>query len=138
MTGTATDERLLGDVVVRRAMAGDREAFTRLVAMHDSSMAKVAYVVSGDPDVARDAVQSAWTIAWRRLGGLRDPAQVRSWLHTIAANEARQLIRRRRRHTVVDLSIVDDATDGRGDPGDLIHPSTSNGHCTSSSRTTAR
>jgi RNA polymerase sigma-70 factor (ECF subfamily) len=121
MTGTATDDRLIGDTVVRRAMSGDRKAFTRLVAMHDSSMAKVAYVVSGDPDVARDAVQSAWTIAWRRLGGLRDPGQVRSWLLTIAANEARQLVRRRRRHTVVDLSIVDDATDGRGDPGDLIH-----------------
>jgi RNA polymerase sigma-70 factor (ECF subfamily) len=121
MTGIATDDWLAGDTVVRRAMAGDRDAFTRLVALHDSSMAKVAYVVSGDPDVARDAVQAAWTIAWRRLGGLRDPAQVRSWLLAIAANEARQLIRRRRRHAVVDLSIVDDATDGRGDPGDLIH-----------------
>lgn len=121
MTGIATDERVIGDTVIRRAMSGDREAFTRLVAMYDNSMAKVAYVVSGDPEVARDAVQAAWTIAWRRLGGLRDPAQVRSWLLTIAANEARQLVRRRRRHTVVDLSIVGDATDGRGDPGDLIH-----------------
>jgi RNA polymerase sigma-70 factor (ECF subfamily) len=121
MTGTATDERLIGDAVVRGAMAGDREAFTRLVALYDSQMAKVAYVVSGDPDVARDAVQAAWAIAWRRLGGLRDPGQVRSWLLTIAANEARQLVRRRRRHTVVDLSIVSDATDGRGDPGELIH-----------------
>jgi RNA polymerase sigma-70 factor (ECF subfamily) len=121
MTGIATDERLIGDTVVRRAMTGDREAFTRLVAMYDGSMSKVAYVVSGDPDVARDAVQAAWAIAWRRLGGLRDPAQVRSWLLTIAANEARQQVRRRRRHVVVDLSIVDDATDGRGDPGDSIH-----------------
>jgi DNA-directed RNA polymerase specialized sigma24 family protein len=32
--------------------------------------------------------QSAWTIAWRRLGSLRDVAQVRSWLIAIAANEA--------------------------------------------------
>ncbi|HEU0244067.1 MAG TPA: sigma-70 family RNA polymerase sigma factor [Candidatus Limnocylindrales bacterium] len=121
MTGIATDERAIGDTVVRRAMAGDREAFTRLVATYDSSMAKVAYVVSGDPDLARDAVQAAWTIAWRRLGGLRDPGQVRAWLLTIAANEARQLVRRRRRHPVVDLSIVGDATDGHGDPGDRIH-----------------
>ena len=120
MTGTATDEPVIGDVVVRRAMEGDREAFTRLVAMYDSPMAKVAYVVSGDPDVARDAVQAAWSIAWRRLDSLRDPGQVRSWLLTIAANEARQQVRRRRRHVVVDLSIVADAT-GRDDPGDLIH-----------------
>jgi RNA polymerase sigma-70 factor (ECF subfamily) len=121
MTGIATDERLIGDMVVRRAMTGDREAFTRLVASYDSSMSKVAYVVSGDPDMARDAVQSAWTIAWSRLGGLRDPAQVRAWLLTIAANEARQQVRRRRRHSVVDLSIAEETTGGRGDPGDSIH-----------------
>ena len=27
-----------------------------------------------------DAVQSAWSIAWQRIGGLRDPSQVRAWL----------------------------------------------------------
>jgi RNA polymerase sigma-70 factor (ECF subfamily) len=101
-------------------MTGDREAFTRLVSTYDSSMSKVAYVVSGDPDVARDAVQSAWAIAWRRLGGLRDPDQVRAWLLTIAANEARQQVRRRQRHIVLDLSVVEEVADGRGDPSDTI------------------
>ncbi len=120
VTGIATDERLIGDAVVRRAMAGDREAFTWLVSTYDGAMGKVAYVVCGDPDVTRDAVQSAWAIAWRRLGGLRDPGQVRAWLVSIAANEARQLVRRRRRHIVLDLSVVDEVSDGRGDPGDTI------------------
>jgi RNA polymerase sigma-70 factor (ECF subfamily) len=119
VTDFALDDPRLGDAVVRRAMTGDREAFTALVARYDGSMAKVAYVVSGDPDVARDAVQAAWTIAWRRLGSLREPAQVRAWLLTIAANEARQTVRRRR-HIVTDLSIAEEVTDGRGDPGDSI------------------
>lgn len=120
VTDIALDDPRLGDAVVRRAMTGDREAFTSLVARYDGAMAKVAYVVSGDPDVARDAVQAAWAIAWRRLGGLRDPTQVRAWLLTIAANEARQTVRRRRRHIVTDLSIAEAVTDGRGDPGDTI------------------
>ena len=120
MAGLGMDERLIGDSVVRLAMTGDREAFTRLVGMHDDAMSRVAYVVSGDPDVARDAVQAAWAIAWRRLGGLRDPAQVRPWLLTVAANEARQMTRRRRRHIVIDLSIVDDAPAARGDPAESI------------------
>lgn len=120
VTDIALDDPRLGDAVVRRAMAGDREAFASLVARHGGAMAKVAYVVSGDPDVARDAVQAAWTIAWRRLGSLRDPSQVRAWLLTIAANEARQTVRRRRRHIVTDLSIAEEVTDGRGDPGDSI------------------
>lgn len=120
VTDTALDDPRLGDAVVRRAMTGDREAFTSLVARYDGAMGKVAYVVCGDPDVTRDAVQSAWAIAWRRLGSLRDPAQVRAWLVSIAANEARQLVRRRRRHIVLDLSVVDEVSDGRGDPGDTI------------------
>jgi RNA polymerase sigma factor (sigma-70 family) len=35
---------------------------------------------------------------------VRDRTQIRSWLVAIAANEARQHVRRRRRATVVDIS----------------------------------
>jgi RNA polymerase sigma-70 factor (ECF subfamily) len=40
-----------------------------------------------------DAVQGAWVRAWRSMRGLRDPARLRPWLMSIAANEARQLVR---------------------------------------------
>ena len=82
-------------------------------------MARVAYVVLGDADLARDAVQSAWSIAWRRLHSLRDPAHVRAWLVAIAANEARHAGRRERRTTIVDISEVLDRH-GSSDPADLI------------------
>lgn len=105
---------------VRLAAAGDEAAFTRLVEQHHPAMAKVAYVITGDVDVTRDAVQAAWAIAWRRLGMLRDPEQVRPWLVAIAANEARQAIRRRRRSgPVLDISAVLDERGG-GDPADRI------------------
>lgn len=100
---------LLGDVgaieaTVRSAAAGDEAAFARLVAEHHASMARVAFVISGDVETTLDAVQSAWAIAWRRIGSLREPSQVRAWLVAIAANEARQAMRRRRRERVVDIS----------------------------------
>lgn len=120
MTDLAMGEGATVETLVRRAGSGDEVAFTRLVAAHNPAMARVAYVVCGDVELARDAVQIAWSIAWRRLGGLRDPGQVRSWLVAIAANEARQQVRSRRRHVVVDLSVADGAVDGRSDPGDLI------------------
>jgi RNA polymerase sigma-70 factor (ECF subfamily) len=80
-------------------------------------MARVAFVISGDAETTRDAVQSAWAIAWRRMKSLRDPSQVRAWLIAIAANEARQAIRRQRRERVADISGELDATGGT-DPGE--------------------
>jgi len=93
-----------GESLVGRAAAGDEVAFARLIAEYNGPMARVAYVIVGDREQTLDAVQSAWTIAWRRLGSLRDPSQVKAWLISIAANEARQLVRRQRRATVVDIS----------------------------------
>jgi RNA polymerase sigma-70 factor (ECF subfamily) len=100
---------MLGDVTsleatVRSAATGDQTAFARIVAEHHASMTRVAFVISGDTETALDVVQSSWAIAWRRMGSLRDPSQVRAWLVAIAANEARQAMRRRRRVRVVDIS----------------------------------
>jgi RNA polymerase sigma-70 factor (ECF subfamily) len=105
------------EATVRSAATGNEAAFARLVAEHHPAMARVAYVVCGDPETTRDAAQSAWLIAWRRLSSLRDPSQVRAWLVAIAANEARQAVRRRRRERVVDIS-ADVARAGYGDPDD--------------------
>jgi RNA polymerase sigma factor (sigma-70 family) len=107
------------DRTVRLAAQGDEAAFTRLVAEHRVAMAGVAYVICGDPEATRDAVQSAWSIAWRRLPALREPEQVRAWLISIAANEARQVIRGQRRRPVVDISNALEQ-DAGGDPADTI------------------
>ena len=119
MTSIALGEAASVEATVRSAAAGDQVAFARLVAEHHASMARVAYVICGDAELTRDAVQSAWAIAWRRLRGLRDPSHVRAWLVAIAANEARQGLRRRPRVTIVDIS--DEVGRGAGpDPGDAV------------------
>jgi RNA polymerase sigma-70 factor (ECF subfamily) len=109
----ATATALIPADVVKRAAAGDKVAFARLVAAYHADLIRIAYVVSGDEQVAQDAAQSAWTIAWRKLGSVRDPAHVRSWLATVAANEARQDLRGRRRETVAEIDL-----DAGGRPGD--------------------
>ena len=48
-------------------------AFARIVAAYHGDMLRVAYVVAGgDQDLADDAVQAAWSVAWRKLGSVRD------------------------------------------------------------------
>jgi RNA polymerase sigma factor (sigma-70 family) len=86
--------------IVRLAAAGDTVAFARIVGAYHADMVRVAYVVSGgQQDVADDAVQAAWSAAWRKLGSLRDPQRLRQWLVSVAANEARQACRRQRHRT---------------------------------------
>lgn len=112
-------EALTAETVVRSAASGDQVAFARLVAEHHASMARVAFVICGDVEVSRDAVQSAWTIAWRRIGSVREPARIRAWLVAIAANEARKAAGRVRRRGLVDLSAAM-AIGGRSDPVDSL------------------
>lgn len=110
------------------ALRGDQMAFARIVRDHHDDMVRVCQVIAGDPELAQDAAQRSWPIAWRRLRTLRDPAKLRPWLVTIAANEARQMLRRERRDRVVALDVAEiDAAGGAGDPSardaeiDLLH-----------------
>jgi RNA polymerase sigma-70 factor, ECF subfamily len=103
---------------VALAGAGDEAAFARLVATYHADMARVAYVACGDRELAEDAVQSAWLVAWRKLGSLHHPDRVRPWLLSVTVNEARQLVRRR--HGPV-LEITTQATgDAGSDPSNGI------------------
>ena len=97
-------EAELGATIVERAIAGDELAFAHIVAAHHGDMARIAYLVTGDLDVAEEAEQSAWSVACRRLRDLREPDRLRPWLMSIAANEARQIARSRRRRVVRDVA----------------------------------
>lgn len=90
---------------VASAASGDEYAFARIVAAHHDDMARVAYVVCRDADLAQEAVQEAWSVAWRQLPKLREPGRLRSWLVAIAANEARQMMRGNRRRVVREFAF---------------------------------
>lgn len=109
-------EAELGASIVGAAAAGDAVAFTRIVARYHAEMARVAFVIVGEADLAQDAVQSAWAIAWRRLGTRRESASLRAWLVAIAANEARQIARRDRRRALKEIP-VDDAPEAMAPAG---------------------
>lgn len=115
MTGVI-DADLSG--VIASAAAGDDLAFARIVGAYHAEMTRICVVVARDATLAEEAVQAAWSIAWRKLGSVRDPARLRPWLVSVAVNEARQLLRGRRRRVL--LEITGDATE----PSGGIDPST--------------
>ena len=115
MAEEVTISKAGGSTLVAAAAAGDVDALTRIVATHHDDMARIAFVICGERELAQDAVQTAWGQAWRKLGTLRDEARLRPWLMSIAANEARQLVRSRRRQAVVSIEVAEIGSD-RFDP----------------------
>jgi RNA polymerase sigma-70 factor (ECF subfamily) len=111
-------EDMAGVVVLARA--GDDAAFARIVDAYHEDMRRVCVVVCGDETVAEEAVHAAWAIAWRRLDSVRDPQRLRPWLVSVAVNEARQLLRRQRRRSLVEVASEPAREPAGVDPADGI------------------
>jgi len=81
--------------LVDAARAGDREAFGRLVDLHEHAVIRTAMAALGRREDAEDVAQDAFVVAWQKLDGFRGDASFRTWLLTIVWRRA--LDRRRTR-----------------------------------------
>lgn len=94
------------DILVDRARAGDPEAMDQLVSRHSDGVYRVALGILRDADEAADAAQETFLKAFRGLKGFRGEASFKTWLLTIAANEARGVLRKagRRKEFALDAA----------------------------------
>jgi len=88
--------------VLASAREGDEYAFARIVDAHHEDLRRVCVFITRDHDLADDAVQTAWSIAWRKLGSVREPAKLRPWLMRVAVNEAKRALKKRSRRVEVE------------------------------------
>lgn len=102
--GMDIDVASVTDLPTEASPGVSETGFTALVADHHGDLVRLAYAIVGDPDLAKDVAQSAWAAAWRNRHRLREPDKVRGWLLTIAANEARRSLRRRRLRQFIPLA----------------------------------
>lgn len=106
--------------LVRRAQAGDVEAFERLYRDNVGRVHAVCYRMCGDVALAEELTQDAFVRAWEKLGSFRGDSAFSSWLHPLAVNVAFSERRARRRRTsrivaTDDLSPYEGPLPG-GDP----------------------
>lgn len=80
------------EALVRRAQAGDLEAFNQLVVRHERPVFNVALRLLRDVGLAEDATQDAFIRAWQNIGSFQT-GSVRSWLYKIATNRAYDMLR---------------------------------------------
>ena len=96
------------------AAAGDEIAFQHIIAAHHEDLRRVCQAISGDHAIADDATQAAWLVAWKKLHKVHGPEQLRPWLMSVAVNEAKKLMSKRRRRAEVEV-----AADASGEPGGI-------------------
>lgn len=85
------------EALVRRAQAGDEDAFDAIVDASIDRLFSIATLIARDRTIAEDAVQDALIRAWRDLPTLREPARAAAWLARLTVNATYDQLRGRRR-----------------------------------------
>jgi RNA polymerase sigma-70 factor (ECF subfamily) len=108
----AAEQRL-----IRSALAGDGRAFRDLVEPHLAMLHRVAARVSGDRQLAEDAVQETLALSYQRLPSYRHETPFKAFLAAIAATQAHTLARSERRRKGRERSA--DAPESPGNPEEI-------------------
>src|SRR5438270_12854318 len=93
--------------LVYQTLAGDRDAFGRIVARYQSLICSLAYSATGSLGQSEDLAQETFITAWTHLRHLREPAKLRAWLCGIARNRIRNFLRREGREPLHKAEVID-------------------------------
>jgi len=86
-------------VIVGRVLRGDVEAFRGLVERYRDRYSRYAFHMLGNREDAEEALQDAFTRAYRSLVRCEDPERFGAWLFRILVNRCRTLGARRGRRS---------------------------------------
>ncbi len=96
------------DVLVRRTLAGEEEAFTQLVTAHRQRILRITSRFFRNYETAEDITQETFAKAYFALSSYQQGASFRSWLAKIAVNQCISELRRRQLRTEVLMTDVTD------------------------------
>lgn len=110
-TNFAVEPEMSSDTsLVQLSLAGDREAFSRIVTRYQSSICALAYCACGNIGRSEDVAQEVFITAWRQLGTLQEPARFRAWLYGIARNLIHNAFRQHTRNPLADAKSLEEET----------------------------
>lgn len=72
--------------LVALSLAGDRDAFGRIVSRYQTLLCSLAYSATGSVGQSEDLAQETFVTGWKQLANLREPEKLRSWLCGISRN----------------------------------------------------
>jgi RNA polymerase sigma-70 factor (ECF subfamily) len=108
--------------IIQRARQGDQAALEALVRLHQEPAFRLAYLILGDPEEAKDVVQMSFLRAFRALSRFDLGRPWRPWFLRITANQARNQRRAAARHLaalerLLRLDLAGGVAGAREEPG---------------------
>lgn len=98
--------------------AGSKARLGLLYEIHSAATIRLAYVLTGDRQVAEDLAQEAFIRVGRKLFGIRDPDHVRNYLFRTVINLSKDRLRRlKTERSATQRTIPVSAHDGMPDVG---------------------
>jgi RNA polymerase sigma-70 factor, ECF subfamily len=105
--------------LVRRAQAGEVDAFEELTNRHERRVYSLALRILRHEQDAEDVTQQTFLSALENLDRFRGEASFSTWLLRIASHAALKIIRKRKGLNTVSL---EEATEGAEEHGTVPHP----------------
>jgi RNA polymerase sigma-70 factor, ECF subfamily len=91
--------------IIEQVLAGDVEAYSRLVDRYYDRCARIAVRILGNREDAEEALQDAFLRAFRALEDYEDRERFAAWLTRILVNQCRTMLARTRRREAVFLDV---------------------------------
>jgi RNA polymerase sigma factor (sigma-70 family) len=104
-------ERIIDEMLVLAAQAGQIEAFEALAERWNPRLSRLAWRLTGDREGAQEAVQEAWVAVARGLRQLQDPSCFGPWALRIVNRRSADWIKQRgrTRQRNIELSAASQA-----------------------------
>ena len=87
---------LTDDALVRQAQGGDTRAFDELVVRYRDKVYRLSFKILRNEDDAAEALQDAFTSAFRGLKNFKSESTFSTWLYRVATNASLMKYRKRR------------------------------------------
>ncbi|CAM5217639.1 RNA polymerase sigma factor [Alishewanella longhuensis] len=88
------EQQLQPDVTA--AIAGDKQAFGRLIRRCQNSVSSIALAIVKDLDASEEVCQQVFIAAWQQVGSLQNPASFLPWVRQITRYRAYSYLREQR------------------------------------------
>lgn len=93
---------------VRAVLAGDKQAFNRLVLLYQARIYNLAYNYVKNEEEAKDVAQDVFVTAYKSLAKLRDDTKFGAWLYQIGINHCRNRYKKLKRRGYFTQKSTDD------------------------------